>query len=168
VKRIDKSNIELRAISDADAEFLFGVYASTRADELAPIAWTDAQKHAFLRMQFDAQRKDYWSNYDTSRFQIVMCDGVDAGRLYVERRGDDLRIIDIALLPPFRNRGIGSFLLQQLFGEADDAVLDVRIHVEFNNPAQRLYARLGFAFAGDGDGVYRAMVRRPLLRQSVA
>ena len=161
-------NVELRAIGDADATFLFDVYASTRAEELARIGWTDAQKEAFLRMQFDAQRKDYWSNYDTSRFRIVVCDGADAGRLYVERSGDELRIIDIALLPPFRNRGIGSRLLASLFDEADDAALDVRIHVEFNNPAQRLYSRLGFEFAGNGDSIYRLMVRRPRLRQSVA
>ena len=161
-------NIELRAIGDADTGFLFEVYASTRAEELANIGWSDAQKDAFLRMQFDAQRKDYGSNYDTSRFRIVVCDGADAGRFYVERRGDELRIIDIALLPPFRNRGIGNRLLARLFDEADDAALDVRIHVEFNNPAQRLYARSGFEFAGDGDGVYRLMVRRPRLRQSVA
>ena len=161
-------NLELRIIGDADAAFLFEVYASTRAGELANIGWSDAQKDAFLRMQFEAQRSDYWSNYDTSRFRIVVCDGADAGRLYVERRGDELRVIDIALLPPFRNRRIGSRLLAALFDEADDAALDVRIHVEFNNPAQRLYSRSGFAFVGDADGVYRLMVRRPRLRQSVA
>jgi len=168
VNRSENPDIELRAIGDADAAFLFGVYASTRAEELAQTGWTDVQKDAFLRMQFDAQRKDYGANYDASRFHIVVCDGIDAGRFYVERAGGELRIIDIALLPPFRNRGIGTALLQRLFDEADAAALDVRIHVEFNNPAQRLYSRLGFQFAGDGDSIYRLMVRRPLLRRSVA
>ena len=160
--------VELRAIGDADAEFLFAVYAATRAEELALTGWTDAQKQAFLSMQHDAQLKDYWSNYDTSRFRIVVCSGSDAGRLYVERRGGQLHIIDIALLPAFRNRGIGTRLIGQLASEADAAGLDVRIHVESNNPAQRLYARLGFAFAGDGNGIYRLMIRRPQVRRSVA
>ncbi|MDR3386538.1 MAG: GNAT family N-acetyltransferase [Rudaea sp.] len=166
--RVEKLHIELRAIDEGDAAFLYAVYASTRAEELAPLGWNDAQRESFLRMQFEAQRRDYWSNCDTARFRIIVCDGEPAGRLYVERRADELCIVDIALLPAFRNRGIGSVLIGRLFAEADAAALAVRIHVEHNNPAQRLYARLGFEFCGEAGAIHRLMERRPLLQQSVA
>lgn len=153
--------VDLRAIAEGDEPFLRSVYASTRSDELVPLGWSEAQVEAFIAMQFEAQRRDYWHNYDTRRFQIVTCDGVDAGRLYVERRDDELRVIDIALLQPFRRRGIGTSLFARMFEEADAAAIAVRIHVEHENPAQQLYLRLGFAFCGEPGPVYRLMERSP-------
>lgn len=151
--------IDLRGIDAADRSFLRDVYAGTRLDELAPIGWSQKQVDAFIDMQFEAQHRDYWRNYDTSRFLIVTCDGVDAGRLYVERRADELRVVDLALLPGFRGRGIGSGLFEDIFDEADARGLAVRIHVEHENRAQRLYLRLGFAFTGEPGPIYRLMER---------
>jgi len=152
----------LRALRADDGEFLYRVYASTRLEELAPLGWDPAQAESFLRMQHEAQRSDYWRNYDTTRFHVIVDAGADAGRLYIERRADELRIIDIALLPAHRGRGIGSALIGDLFAEADASGLPVRIHVERGNPAQRLYLRLGFVFAdADDAGVYRLMERPP-------
>lgn len=156
-----ETRIDLRGIDAADRGFLRDVYAHTRMDELAPLGWSQEQVDAFIDMQFEAQHRDYWRNYDTSRFMIVSCDGVDAGRLYVERRADELRVIDIALLPAFRGRGIGTGLFEALFDEADAQGLAVRIHVEHENPAQRLYLRLGFAFTGEPGPIYRLMERLP-------
>jgi ribosomal protein S18 acetylase RimI-like enzyme len=154
--------VDLRALRAEDDEFLYRVYAGTRTGELAPLGWSEAQVEAFLRMQHLAQRTDYWRNYDTARFHVVTCDGVDAGRLYVERRGDELSIVDIALLAPYRGRGIGSLLLSGLLAEADQDGLAVRIHVEHANPAQHLYLRHGFVFCGEGtDSIYRLMERLP-------
>lgn len=153
--------VALRDLRSDDDEFLYRVYAGTRLEELAPLGWSGEQVNAFLRMQHEAQRSDYWRNCDTARFNVVTCDGVDAGRLYVERCAGELRIIDIALLAEYRGRGIGSFLLSQLLAEADEAGLVLRIHVEHDNPAQHLYLRLGFAFCGDTDSIYRLMERLP-------
>jgi ribosomal protein S18 acetylase RimI-like enzyme len=158
--------IELRPIGPGDDAFLRDVYASTRIDELAPLGWTSEQVDAFIRMQFDAQNADYARNYDPARFRIIVADGVDAGRLYVERRIDEFRVIDIALLSPFRRRGIGARLFQDLFDEADAERLAVRIHVEHVNPAQHLYQRLGFAFCGEPGVIYRLMERLPHARKA--
>jgi GNAT superfamily N-acetyltransferase len=154
-------DIALRPIGENDTDFLRSVYASTRVEELAPLGWAAAQIDAFLGMQFEAQRKEYWKQYDTARFCIITAAGVDAGRLYVERRADEMLLIDISLLPPFRGRGIGGELLAQLAVEADAASLPVRIYVEFNNPAQHLYLRHGFAFYGEPVGIYLTMERLP-------
>jgi ribosomal protein S18 acetylase RimI-like enzyme len=145
--------VTLRPIGSADEDFLAAVYASTRAEELAPVPWSDAEKAAFCRMQFDAQHRYYLEHYTGATFDVIQVGGEPAGRLYVARWPDEFRIIDIALLPAYRNAGIGSAILKDLLAEADRAGKPVTIHVEKMNPALRLYQRLGFREAGDV-GVY--------------
>jgi ribosomal protein S18 acetylase RimI-like enzyme len=92
---------------------------------------------------------------------IVAPGGEPAGRLYVARWEDEIRIVDIALLPDFRGRGLGTALLEDLMAEADAAGKPLSIHVEQNNPARSLYDRLGFEEAGEF-GVYVLMRRAPV------
>ena len=136
------------------------MYASTRAEELAVVPWDDAQKDAFLRMQFDAQDAWWRENYAEASFDVILADGEPAGRLYVHRGPSEIRIVDIALLPEHRGGGIGTSLLRELFTEADESGKSVTIHVERMNPALRLYERLGFAVAED-KGVYLFLERPP-------
>jgi ribosomal protein S18 acetylase RimI-like enzyme len=129
------------------------LYASTREQELTVVPWDDAQKAAFLRMQFDAQHAYYQEHYEGAAFDIILVGGQPAGRFYVERASEEFRIIDIALLPEYCNRGIGTTLLRGLQSEAAAADKPLRIHVERFNPALRLYERLGFRLVEDR-GVY--------------
>jgi ribosomal protein S18 acetylase RimI-like enzyme len=152
--------LSLRPIQPQDDEFLCRVYASTRAEELAVVDWSEEQKAAFLRMQFEAQHRYYQENYEASRFDVVLVDGEPAGRLYVARWPEEMRIIDVALLPAFRGRGIGSALLSRLREEAATKRLPLRIHVEKANPARSLYERVGFRVIADR-GVYDFMEWRP-------
>jgi ribosomal protein S18 acetylase RimI-like enzyme len=145
--------ISLRSVTPQDNEFLYRVYASTRQEELAQVDWDTAHKEAFLRMQFAAQAKYYAENYDGAQFQIVLLNDTPVGRLYVARWAKGIRIIDIALLPEYRGRGIGSTLLNEILAEGQTRGLPVTIHVERFNPARRLYDRLGFRVAED-KGVY--------------
>ena len=144
----------------ADDAFLCRVYASTRADELALTDWDDAEKAAFVRMQFDAQRAHYAEHYTGTSHHVIEVGGEPAGRLYVARWTEEIRIVDIALLPQFRRRGVGGDLLRRLLAEGAAAGKRVSIHVEKFNPARRLYERLGFVPAADR-GVYELMVREP-------
>jgi ribosomal protein S18 acetylase RimI-like enzyme len=139
----------LRPATDADIPFLFRVYASSRADEMALVDWSDEQKQDFLQMQFDAQHSYYHENYAQARFDVIEVDGETVGRLYVDRREDEIRIIDIALLPEFQRRGTGSALIRSILDEARDSGRSVTIHVEQNNPAMALYTRLGFQHVRD-------------------
>ena len=91
---------------------------------------------------------------------MILVGGEPAGRLYVARWPEELRIVDIALLPRFRGRGVGTTLLRQLMDEADAAGKPISIHVEVNNPARSLYDRLGFEVAEDR-GVYVFLRRAP-------
>jgi len=153
--------IDLRAITTADADFLLALYTSTRADEMNLVDWTDEQKAAFLRMQFDAQTKHYLLHYPNAEYKIILRDGVSIGRLLTENRGDHFLIMDIALLPEHRQFGIGTFLVEELKQEAVRLNLPLVLRVEFFNPAIRLYDRLGFVKTREVNSVYHEMVWTP-------
>lgn len=146
----------LRPAGEADLDFLYLLYASSRADEMAMLDWSKQQKEAFIRMQFDAQHLYYHEQFSTAKFDIIELDNKAIGRLYVDRRVDEIRIIDIALLPEYRGKGIGGEFMKSLIDEAASSKLSVTIHVEHNNPAMRLYQRLGFRHIRD-EGVYYFM-----------
>lgn len=148
--------LTFRRIADADLPFLARVYASTRAEELAATTMTDAQKAAFLDAQFQLQHAHYQKYYPQADWLVTMRGGEDTGRLYLERWPSQHRIIDIAFLPQHRGQGSGEALLRDLMDEAASAAKDVSIHVEKDNPAMRLYRRLGFVTEED-KGVYDLM-----------
>ena len=138
--------VELRSVDRrADAEFLLSVYASTRAEELAVVPWTDTERDAFVRMQFDAQDRYYREQRPAAAFDVIVVGGAPAGRLYVDRSGDELRIVDIALLPAHRGRGVGALLIRRVLDEGSETGRPVTIHVERGNRARALYERLGFS-----------------------
>jgi ribosomal protein S18 acetylase RimI-like enzyme len=143
--------VATRAILPEDEPFLRRVYAGTRAEELAIVPWSDAQKDAFLAMQFDAQHRYYHQQFPDASFDIILREGEPIGRLYVDRRDDEIRIIDIALLPEARGEGIGGKLLADLIAEAGASNKPIRIHVERYNRAMSLYVRLGFAPIGESE-----------------
>jgi len=145
--------VMLRPIGPEDEPFLYEVYASTRAEELEVTTWSDEQKADFLRMQFAAQHQYYHEHYTNTELDVILVDGQPAGRLYVSRGADEVRIMDIALLPAYRNRGIGTHLIGALQAEAALARKPLSIHVERFNPALHLYERLGFVPVADR-GVY--------------
>jgi ribosomal protein S18 acetylase RimI-like enzyme len=147
------TSVALRPAGPADAEFLCRVYASTRAEELAVTGWDDETTRAFLEQQFRAQDAYYRANYEGASYDVVLVDGEPAGRLYVARWADEIRVMDIALLPDFRRRGAGEQLLRALQTEGEEGGKAVTIHVERENPALGFYRRLGFEQAEDR-GVY--------------
>ena len=157
-------NANLRPVLPGDEEFLFSVYASTRTEEMDLVDWTTAQKEAFLRMQFRAQDQFYRENYLDAEYLIILKDDQPIGRLYLHRRAEEIRVMDIALLPPYRQMGIGSLLMNQILDEAARNNLPVTIHVERFNPALSLYQRLGFRLAEDR-GVYYFMRWLPAIKE---
>jgi len=134
----------LRPVTDDDRAFLVELYASVRAPELVHLPWDEATRRAFVEQQYAAQDAHYRGNYPGATLDVVEVDGERAGRLYVHRGPNDIRIMDIALLPRFRGRGIGTGLLGTLIDEAEGGGRKLSIHVEVNNPARMLYHRVGF------------------------
>lgn len=141
---VTAAGLTLRPETDQDEEFLYRLYASTRAQEMAVVEWSEQEKADFLQMQFKAQRMHYREHYRETRFDVIELDGEAVGRLYVARWPKEMIIIDIALLPQHRGRGLGGSLMRELLAEAEAEGKTVSLHVEPYNPAMRLYQRLGF------------------------
>jgi ribosomal protein S18 acetylase RimI-like enzyme len=150
----------LRPASETDTAALLAIYVSTRRDEVAQTGWPQAQQDAFLDMQARAQHEHYALHYPEAERLIIEVRGDIAGRLYVSEWEQEIRIVDIALLPQQRGNGLGSVLLKTLQDRARDSHKALTIHVEKNNPALRLYQRLGFTEQAD-KGVYLLMRWQP-------
>lgn len=152
---------QLRPITDADLPFLLQVYISTRLAELSATGWPLDQQFHFLQSQFQLQHKHYQQYFASAQFHIVALQGQDIGRLYYGEEGDNLRLIDIALLPAHRHHGIGGILIRELMTCASAQGRGLLLRVEMNNPARDWYLKLGFV-AGVHDGIYQQMQWRQI------
>ena len=153
----DGGTLALRPAATEDEEFLFGVYMSTRERELAQVEWGEGQKEQFVRWQFGLQRREYEARFPDAEYDVILVDGRTAGRFWVGGDGTQIRLLDIALLPEFQNRGVGTLLLRRLIERARRERLPLR-HMVFvlNNDAHRFYERLGFTAIEDF-GAYKHM-----------
>jgi GNAT superfamily N-acetyltransferase len=136
--------IALRPVGPDDEAFLLALYASTRAAEMAMVPWTDEQREAFVKMQFAGQQAHYQKTYPAAMHQILLANDRAVGRLYVARLADEIRIIDLTVMPDERNRGIGTLALGELIAEGKQVGKVVRIYVENYSPSLSLFERLNF------------------------
>lgn len=141
----------LRPAVAGDEEFLIKVFASTRNEELAALSWNPDLARSFITMQFNAQRQSNENRYPRSENNVVLLDEEPIGRILVDRTGNEIVLVDIAILPEHRNAGIGGVLLRDLLQEAQAAKKQVRLRVFSFNPAIRLYQRLGFSTVSSDD-----------------
>jgi ribosomal protein S18 acetylase RimI-like enzyme len=152
-------NITLKPVSESDDPFLFVLYAGTRASEMALVPWTDAQKQAFLEMQFTAQKASYAKEYLDAQHAVIRRHDDSVGRLYLDRSPGRFHILDITVSRTCRNQGIGSMVLRKIVEEADRAGRPITIYIENFNPSLRLFERFGFRAAAVKD--FQVLLERP-------
>jgi ribosomal protein S18 acetylase RimI-like enzyme len=152
----DSEKISLRPELASDEPFLLRLYASTREEEMALLGGNEAQAQAFAQMQFNFQKMSYEAQFPAADRSIVLAGEQEIGRIIVDRTGSEHHFIDIALLPEFRGRGIGGALLGQLQQDAARDGKGMRLSVRRDNPARRLYERMGFSITSE-DSVYLFM-----------
>ena len=152
--------IVLRPVQDGDLPFLGSLFAATRAAEVAATGWPEAMQRSFLAQQFDLQHRYYQAHHAGAEFLLLLRNAVPIGRLYWRDAAAEATLIDISLVACERGRGLGTVLLRERIARADAAGRAVGLHVEPDNPALRLYRRLGFEVVGDNQ-VYLKMRREP-------
>jgi ribosomal protein S18 acetylase RimI-like enzyme len=159
------AHITARRIAEHDLGFLRGLYASTRADEMAATHWPQEAQRQFLAQQFELQHWHYQAHFAGAEFLLLLWQGQPVGRLYwhAKGQGGQATLVEISLLPAYRGRGVGSALLSVLAAQADLDGQSISLHVDPANPARRLYERFGFT-AIAAPGGYLRMMRRPLAR----
>ena len=152
--------IQLRHVEERDTAFIESVYRTTREAELNFTNWSEHQKGAFISMQSTAQLAEYKTKFPGARFQVITYNKKDAGRYYTWEDETEIRLIDITVLPQFRGKGIGKYLLEQLIERSNKVQKKVSLHVEALNPVLKLYQRLGFIHIRN-NGRYYYMERQP-------
>ena len=153
-------NLNLRPAQDGDQAFLFALYCDVRGPEVDAWGWPAAQREGFLRMQFEAQRRSYRAAYPEAADRIVLNGEEPIGRVFLADASDGMQLVDIALLAAFRNRGIGTWLIQEAMEECGRRRCALRLQVLRGNPALRLYLRIGFHEVSS-DAMYIQMERTP-------
>ncbi|WP_223787869.1 GNAT family N-acetyltransferase [Marinicella meishanensis] len=154
------ANLSFQAMTAADMAFLCELYRTTRWQEVQQAPWTDEQRTAFLAQQFNAQHEHYLTHYPHAQKLLIKQAETPIGRIYVDRDEQSICLIDVALLPPHQQQGIGTALLRELLTEAQQQHKKVVIHVENFNPAYQWYLRHGFEQVED-KGVYQYMEWHP-------
>jgi ribosomal protein S18 acetylase RimI-like enzyme len=154
--------LHLRPERDDDAEFRLALFRDSRLPELALLQQLGAEAFdQIIRFQFQAQTASYRGSFPQARFDIIELDGKPVGRIVVNRPGAMIHIVDQAVVPALRNRGIGTAIMRALMGEAARDGLPVRLKVaSSNDPSMRLYVRLGFQLI-DAAPLYLEMEWRP-------
>ena len=149
----------LRPVRDEDQDVLLAIYSSSRAEEMALVPWAETQKKAFMQMQFLAQQNHYRTYFPQATHDLILVGDAPVGRLYVDRRESEIRILDVTMLTESRGRGIGTQVLNDLMKEAADTHNSLSIYVESFNRSLGLFQRLGFAKT-DENGASCLMVWR--------
>jgi len=142
----------LRPATPDDEPFLFDLYRTTRTDGQGAIQLDDGG--VLLRIQYLGQQKSYEAQFPTLKHDIILVDGRTAGRVMVAPQESEVRFVDLALLPEYRNLGIATVLIRELMNEVARVGKPARMHVARDNRARRLYERLGFEVVGENDSSY--------------
>lgn len=154
------AGVGLRPLMDDDKAFMARLYALNRQAEVANFPFNQQQQALFLHSQFEAQSRHYFNHYPCGRFALIEQQGAPIGRLLVAEWPDQLRLVDIALLPSHQRLGIGSALIRQLQADAMAQGLPIHLQVDPVSRARGLYERLGF-MTGEGNGLYLTMTWTP-------
>jgi len=119
--------VTTRPTSDDDSMLLFELYASSRAEELSRSGWVTPQQRSFFRMQAQNQELYFQRHYDHLDRRTICINGFSAGRVLIDRPGHAITVVDLALLPAFRGRGVGSLLIRSILQEAAEKRLPVHL-----------------------------------------
>lgn len=153
--------VSTRPVTAGDERLLRALYLSALRGELLQTGWSADAIESFSNQQFDAQQRHFAQAYPRADHRVILADGDDVGQLMLDRAPGFHTLVDISVFAHARGRGIGTVVLGELVDDADRHRAVAVLSVVNDNPARRLYARMGFV-AGDADDIRTTMVRTPV------
>ena len=141
--------ITLRPERGDDEAFRYDLFCVSRPPEWDMVQLDPQLREQLNRHQFAAQTGSYRTQFPRARFDIIELGGERIGRIVVDRPGNELHIVDQAIVRHMRIKGLGTAMMRVLMDEAANAGVPVRLTVaSSNDPSLRLYLRLGFVETG--------------------
>jgi ribosomal protein S18 acetylase RimI-like enzyme len=125
---------ELRPARPGDVEFAWRLYEQLMR----------ARTEALMPWREDRQREVIEGALNSGGMQMIVADGSVCGWLHVLEAAGSIELHQIYLAPAQQRRGIGTSILRALQARAAAAGRPLCLNVLINNPARRLYERLGF------------------------
>lgn len=125
------------------------------------LGWGPLQRDIFLTSQFQARQQDYRRRFPAAETSVVLVGGVAAGARIVDRGPEAIRLVDVALLSEYRNKGIGRQLATELMAEARRERKPIQAHALRESRALQFWKKLGFKVTTGGDDLYSAIEWRP-------
>ena len=148
----------LRPANRDDETFLFALHRSAMRDYVeAAWGWDEGWQREHFATTYVPRRQAVIVKVERAHLR-------DVGRISLTRHWRKFFLRDIELLPEVRNRGIGTAIIGALLRLAEEEGRAVELFVLKHNPAQRLYARLGFRVVGDDGARLTMRAVRPLRR----
>ena len=103
-------------------------------------------------MQFNARQAAYKMQFPSAEHSIVFSQDELAGRIIVDRRPNEIVLVDIVIAEDHRGKGVGGEIMRQLQTEATTAGKPLVLRVDKANPAaQGFYRKLGFTVTSEKD-----------------
>ena len=162
MQQVVRAEVALRPARAADGPFLLALFADVRGPLFAAMQVPAAQRRVLLEQQCRAQAQDYRTRFPTSDHHVIEVRDRPVGRIWVDRRTTEIRLLDIALLGTARGAGVGAMLLRDLQEEARASGRRLGHAVENGNLAAfRFYERLGFVTDGPLGHSHTLMVWQP-------
>lgn len=125
-------------------------YMDYRGDKLPDteeiIPYSADYKDEYIKIHSD---EGYWNGEKVleaiERFDIFLCirDDRPVGYIDISKGNDTVEIMDIWILPEYRNQGIGSLLLRKAVSVVGSKHLILTVDVD-NGAANHLYEKIGF------------------------
>jgi GNAT superfamily N-acetyltransferase len=140
--------VATRPVDSADTPFLMELFAHSSD---VP-AWLFAADPKLLQFQFTAQQAGYGAQFPGAAHEIILVDGEPAGQVWWTELADEIRIVDIALLPRFRRLGAATTVYRTLLAHAREREKPVHASVgRMNAVSLAFHHRLGFTVTGETD-----------------
>jgi ribosomal protein S18 acetylase RimI-like enzyme len=150
--------------SPEDEPFLRRLIGETTTEEFGAWAWPEPLRRSILATQYIGRRRSHTEHFPQAESRLIQSQGEDCGWIVTAKLPDEIRIVDIVVAAPFRNRGIGGAAIRAVQTEAETEGIPVRLNVNATNTAGiRLYERLGFRRIG-GDEIRNLMEYVPAVR----
>lgn len=139
--------VTFRPYTPADYEFVYALKKLCYHDYVEALwGWNEADQRRRFAVFMEEGAGEMMA--------ILLKDGKAIGMTNYEFAGEDtLDICNICLLPEYRGQGIGGELLRQYIVQSTRPVIALQVYKD--NPARRLYERLGFRVCEETDSHYK-------------